>query len=56
MLLRIVFHMLNKRTFFINPLILKGIIQNLYEKVTEIKKKFIPDEHFGHDKKLSEHI
>lgn len=55
-LLRTVFHMLNKRTFFINPLILKGIIQNLYEKVTEIKKEFIPDELFGHAKKLSEHI
>lgn len=38
-----------------NPLILKGIIQNLYEKVTE-KKKFIPDELLGYAEKLSEHI
>lgn len=47
--------MLKKRTFFMNPLILKGIIQNLNEKVTEIKK-IIPDELFGYAEKLSEHI
>lgn len=56
MLLRIVLHMLKKRTLFMNPLILKGIIQNLNEKVTEIKKKIIPDELFGYAEKLSEHI